>query len=118
MSNIKILVACHKPDVCRHDVVFTPIHVGRDISKNTDEMSDFIGDNTGDNISSLNPYYCELTAQYWMWKNLKNVDIVGLAHYRRYLKGQIQKKISSVYLEMLILLWQIDCMKDFQWPIK
>lgn len=87
MSNIKILVACHKPDVCRHDVVFTPIHVGREISKITDKMSNFIGDNTGDNISSLNPYYCELTAQYWMWKNLKNVDIVGLAHYRRYFKG-------------------------------
>lgn len=39
-------------------------------------------DNTGDNISSSNKRYCELTTQYWAWKN-QNADYYGFCHYRR-----------------------------------
>ena len=37
----------------------------------------------GDNIDYLNPWYCELTGLYYLWKNV-NDDIVGLEHYRTY----------------------------------
>ena len=84
MDKIKILVASHKPDKVYCDDVYTPIHVGRAISKYKEEMADMIGDDTGDNISAKNGTYCELTATYWAWKNLKDVEYVGLAHYRRY----------------------------------
>ena len=63
MSRVKILVACHKPDTVYHDEVYTPIHVGRAISRYKDEMSDMIGDDTGVHISEKNPFYSELTAQ-------------------------------------------------------
>ena len=87
-KKIKIYVACHKPDECKNDEVFTPIHVGRSISKyGSAEMNNMIGDDIGDNISSKNPYYCELTAQYWIWKNVNDIEYVGLAHYRRYFKS-------------------------------
>lgn len=84
MNKLKILVASHKPDKVYKDEVYTPIHVGRAISHYKEEMSDMIGDDTGDNISDKNKSYCELTALYWAWKNLKDVEYVGLAHYRRY----------------------------------
>ena len=41
-------------------------------------------DNNGDNISAKNSQYCELTAQYWAWKNI-DCDYYGFFHYRRYL---------------------------------
>lgn len=63
---------------------FTPIHVGRAVSLYKGEMRDMIGDDTGDNISCKNPSYCEMTAHYWIWKNVKETEYVGLCHYRRY----------------------------------
>ena len=45
-------------------------------------------DNTGDNISALNPNRCEMTAHYWVWKNRLEGsvdDYVGICHYRRIL---------------------------------
>lgn len=88
-NKVIILVASHKPDKVYQDNVYTPIHVGRAISKYQEEMDWMIGDDTGDNISKKNPNYCELTAQYWAWKNLKDVQYIGLCHYRRYFETQI-----------------------------
>lgn len=97
--NVKIFVACHKPCEVFHDEIYTPIHVGRAISKYKDEMKGFIGDDTGDNISTKNPSYCELTAQYWAWKNYRNVDYIGFCHYRRYFRTQITAQNIAKELE-------------------
>lgn len=107
MSRVKILVACHKPDTVYHDEVYTPIHVGRAISRYKDEMSDMIGDDTGVHISEKNPFYSELTAQYWGWKNLKDVDYIGLCHYRRYFQTKVTPEnvdqlLGSHYDAMLV----------------
>ena len=66
MDKIKIMVALHKPAPVFQDEIYTPIQVGKALSKYN---LPYQGDNTGDNISLKNPYYSELTAQYWGWKN-------------------------------------------------
>lgn len=81
MDKVKILVACHKPAKVYQDDVYTPIQVGKALHPDLD--LGYITDDTGDNISEENPYYCELTAIYWGWKNL-NCEYIGLQHYRRY----------------------------------
>lgn len=78
--DVKILLCAHKSVPIPANKEFFPIHVGKDV--NHLELN-FTPDNTGDNISIKNPHFCELTAHYWAWKNLK-ADIVGLNHYRRY----------------------------------
>lgn len=66
------------------DGVFVPIHVGRAISIYKDEMAWMLGDDTGENISQKNAQYCEMTAHYWIWKNVHDTDYVGVCHYRRF----------------------------------
>lgn len=77
----KIIVCCHKDDVKVSQEPYLPVHVGKALS--TQDLG-IVGDDTGDNISIKNKSFCELTGLYWAWKNLKDVDVIGLCHYRRY----------------------------------
>ncbi len=51
-----------------------------------------------DQMSEKNPYYCELTAAYWIMKNDHENDIVGLMHYRRLLATGILSRNPKHYL--------------------
>ncbi|MFU7516456.1 DUF4422 domain-containing protein [Clostridium sp. HCS.1] len=77
--DIKILVATHKAYKMPNDRCYLPVHVGKEGKSDIG----YVGDNTGDNISNKNPYYCELTGLYWGVKNLE-CDYIGLVHYRRH----------------------------------
>ncbi|WP_296029133.1 DUF4422 domain-containing protein [uncultured Treponema sp.] len=91
-ENCKILICCHKP--CELppnlDGLFLPIQVGAAISDADLGMQrdDQVNGEPCDNISAKNKSYCELTALYWAWKNIKklypNLEYIGLNHYRRY----------------------------------
>lgn len=79
--NIKILVAAHKQCEMPKSDVYLPVQVGKALHPDLD--LGYQPDNEGENISEKNPYYSELTAIYWAWKNLE-ADYIGLVHYRRH----------------------------------
>ncbi len=79
-KNIKVIVAAHKKYQMPNEKMYIPVQVG---AEEKEKIEGYIQDNTGDNISSKNPYFCELTGLYWAWKNL-DADFIGLVHYRRY----------------------------------
>lgn len=81
-DNIKIYISSHKECyIPRHDFLY-PIQVGAEKAKT--RFAGMLHDDEGENISLKNPMYCELTAQYWAWKN-DDADYYGFFHYRRYM---------------------------------
>lgn len=77
-KKIKLFMVYHKDSPRLDAYPFVPIQVG--------PAPDIPGieyrDDFNDSIAAKNPNFCELTAQYWIWKNVK-ADYVGLMHYRR-----------------------------------
>lgn len=108
MSNqpvIKILVSCHKDIVTPSSDVFLPVHVGAANTKTS--LIGMQPDNEGDNISQRNFTYCELSAQYWAWKNL-DADYYGLCHYRRFFCFDGIKHPSNDHKQI-----EVDCLSQF-----
>ena len=89
MADIKLFVCCHRPaEVPKHSLLL-PIQVGAALADT--HFPGYLHDDSGDNISAKNRSYCELTAQYWAWKNVE-ADYYGFFHYRRYLYPDINAK--------------------------
>lgn len=87
MEKVIIYVLTHKKFNEKYDNdLYKPLLNG---SYFISERLDYIKDNTGENISKLNPYYAELTGEYWAWKN-SDADIIGFNHYRRWFARNIK----------------------------
>lgn len=93
-KNIKIFVS-HRIDQNNEIIdnpLYVPVRCGAVFDKR--ENVSILGDNTGENISEKRMSFCELTVQYWAWKNI-DADYYGLCHYRRYLSfSPIKYEIS------------------------
>ena len=77
---VMIFTMTHKKFKEPADPIYIPLHVGRAGAPDYG----YIGDDTGDSISAKNCYYGELTGVYWVWRNVRTTDYVGVCHYRRY----------------------------------
>lgn len=69
-------------------------------------------DDVGDNISAKNPYYCELTGIYWLWKHVSD-DYIGIVHYRRYFSNAIRYGVIAPERVMTRILDRYDMILPF-----
>ena len=106
---VKIIIATNKEYWMPEDPMYVPLQVGAEGK----EQIGYERDDSGDNISKLNPYFCELTGTYWAWKNLE-ADYIGVAHYRRhYSMHPFKRDISSAVLNYNELEPYLDSVKVF-----
>nr|WP_075576460.1 DUF4422 domain-containing protein [Olsenella timonensis] len=78
---VRIFVSTHKDVNFFQGDVLQPVQVGASLRSGS--IRHALRDDAGENISDLNPMYCELTTQYWAWKNV-DAEYYGFCHYRRY----------------------------------
>lgn len=79
-KKISIYIATHVKFDPPKDPIYIPISAGAALRPEIP----YKGDNTGFNISLRNKNYCELSVQYWAWRNDHTSDIKGLVHYHRF----------------------------------
>ncbi len=103
-AEIKLFVAMHKEASIPHSCYFVPVNVGPNCAGERSEFEFY--DDEGDNISDKNPSYCELTVQYWAWKNM-DAEYYGFCHYRRYFDFSPDPHEENPYGEIMA-----DCIDD------
>ena len=97
-QDIRIFISTHKDVELFDSLILQPVQVGtvnRDV-----RFSGMLADSTGENISELNPMFCELTTQYWAWKNVV-ADYYGFCHYRRYFNFSKNRYKENAYGEII-----------------
>ncbi|MFP3153482.1 DUF4422 domain-containing protein [Lachnospiraceae bacterium ZAX-1] len=99
----KIFTMTHKKFTEPKDTLYQPLHVGRALSSDLG----YLGDDSFDCISKLNPYYGELTGIYWVWKNFHEADNVGICHYRRFFLNKDKQLLKETDYENILKEYDI-----------
>lgn len=87
-ADVGVYIVTHKDAKLSAPDGYKIIHAGHALA--TKNFGD-VADDTGDNISRLNPFLDEITALYWIWRNTSHT-ITGLCHYRRLFTTTINQR--------------------------
>ena len=102
VNKITIAVATHKPYRMPGGSIYLPVVAGHALRRNETFPSDYVFDDSGDNISARNRGYSELTVLYWAVKNLDS-EYLGLVHYRRLFGTKKKGAVSAAELEGILV---------------
>ncbi|WP_159060018.1 DUF4422 domain-containing protein [Collinsella provencensis] len=97
-QDIRIFVSTHKRVDLFDSLILQPVQVGCALRDYRYDWA--LHDDEGENISTLNAMYCELTTQYWAWKNV-DAPYVGFCHYRRYFDFSPEKHMENSFGEIM-----------------
>jgi lipopolysaccharide biosynthesis glycosyltransferase/glycosyltransferase involved in cell wall biosynthesis len=97
-QDIRIFVTAHKDVDTFRGNILQPVQVG--MAQPRKRLLWAYQDDEGDNIADLNAYFCELTTQYWAWKNV-DAQYYGFCHYRRYFDFSPKKHVENACGEVM-----------------
>lgn len=97
-QDVRIFVSTHKRVDLFDSKVLQPVQVGCSMRDMRYDWA--LHDDEGENISTLNSMYCELTTQYWAWKNI-DAPYIGFCHYRRYFDFSPELHEQNSYGEIM-----------------
>lgn len=112
-GNVKVYALTHKKYHVIADETYIPLQVG---SAGKEDLG-YLRDDVGENISAENRYFSELTGIYWVLKNVKNADIVGVCHYRRYPLNERGSIMSAADYERILKNYDIVTSKEIELPV-
>ena len=96
-KTVKILCCYYiNNDFVPQSNIYFPIQCGKAY---TNKDLGILSDDIGDNISTRNTYWSEITGLYWAWKNMKPVEYIGLCSYRRFFS--FNRKLFSPMIKIL-----------------
>lgn len=110
-QSIRIFVTTHKDvDVPSRSSTIQPVQVG--MRMESQRLPGMFHDDEGENISVKNPMYCELTTQYWAWKNV-DAEYYGFCHYRRYFDFSDTEHEENPYGEIIDDYIDADAIREY-----
>ena len=108
---IRILITSHKDVDVPQSNYLQPMQVGP--GQKTNRFNYMLHDDEGDNITEKNAMYCEMTTQYWAWKNITDARYVGFGHYRRYFNFTDTVYPENVFGEVMDDFIDEDAIKKY-----
>lgn len=107
---IRIFVTTHKDVETYHSNILQPVQVSA--KSNRERLLWAFQDDSGENIADKNASYCELTTQYWAWKNIE-AEYYGFCHYRRYFDFSASTHTENQYGEVIDKFIDWDSQKRY-----
>ncbi|RYP99390.1 glycosyl transferase [Bifidobacterium pseudolongum subsp. globosum] len=113
-ANTRVYIVAHKDFDAPVEPGYVPILAGA--ARNHANIA--IRDDAGENISVKNPQFCELTAQYWVWRNAcADSANVGFVHYRRYFYTDVRKSRIVPAAQFAHDLTEVDVVLPEPWVL-
>ncbi len=111
-ANTRVYIVAHKDFDAPTEPGYVPILAG----SAHNHASIAVRDDAGENISAKNPQFCELTAQYWVWRNAcADCANVGFVHYRRFFYTDARKSRIVPAAQFAHDLTEVDVVLPEPW---
>ena len=101
-KDAQIYILTHRKSLIEENSLYTPLQIGAEYTKeDIYELKDNI---SKDNISSLNPIYCDVCGLYYIYKNLLKEKYIGVCGTRRYLDIKENEDFDKIFSKYDIIV--------------